>query len=70
MTDAAVSHLSTASFTQIGYGPDVIALSDKVNDSPVALPDLNIFPSQGRQLGSMETATKQDRYHSHVPDAA
>jgi hypothetical protein len=39
----------------------MIALADKVNDSPVTLPDLNIFSSQSRQLGSAETATKQDR---------
>jgi hypothetical protein len=48
----------------------VIALADKVNDSPVALSDLNIFPAQGRQLGSAQTATEQDRYHSDLSDAA
>jgi hypothetical protein len=46
-TDAAVSHLSTGFLhpDRHGYGPDVIALADEVNDSPVALSDLNIFPS-------------------------
>jgi hypothetical protein len=48
----------------------VIALADEINDSPVALSDLNIFPSQGRQLGSAQTATDQDRYHSDVSDAS
>ena len=48
----------------------MIALADEINDSPVALSDLNIFPSQGRQLGSAKTATEQDAYHSDVSDAA
>jgi hypothetical protein len=48
----------------------VVALADKVNDSPVALSDLHIFHSQGRQLGSAQTTAKQDRYHSDVSDAA
>jgi hypothetical protein len=36
----------------------------------VALSDLDIFPSQGRQLGSAQTAAEQDRYHSDVSDVA
>jgi hypothetical protein len=39
----------------------MIALADKVNDSQATLPDLNSFSSQGRQLGSAQTATNQDR---------
>jgi hypothetical protein len=48
----------------------MIALADKIYDCPMSLSDLNIFLSQGRQLGSAQTTTKQDRYHSDVSDVA
>jgi hypothetical protein len=48
----------------------VVALADKVNDNPMALSDLNIFSSEGGQLGSAQTAAEQDRYHSDISDAA
>ncbi len=48
----------------------MIALADKVYDSPMSLSDLDVFLSQARQLGSAQTTAKQDRYHSDVSDAA
>jgi hypothetical protein len=48
----------------------MVALADEVDDSAMALSDLNISPSQDGQLGSEQTATEQDRYPSNVSDAA
>jgi hypothetical protein len=48
----------------------MIALANEVHDSPMALSDLNILLSQGRQLGSAQTTAEQDRDHSDVSDAA
>jgi hypothetical protein len=53
-----------------GYGPDVVALADKVNNNPMALSNLYVFLRQGRQLGSAQAAAEQDRYHSDVSDMA
>jgi hypothetical protein len=54
VADAAVSHRSTAPFTQIGMGTvrDMVALADDVYDRQMTLSDLNIFLPQGRQLCS------------------
>ena len=70
MTDAAVTTCHGILHpTGHGYGPDVIALADKVNDKPSGPVGSDVFPSQGRQLGSAQTAAEQDRDHSDVSDA-
>jgi hypothetical protein len=53
-----------------GHSPDVIALADEIYDRPMTLSDLNIFHSQGGQLGSAQATTKQDRYHGGIANAA
>ena len=72
VTDAAVSHLSTALFTQIGMGTVrtwlPLPTRSTIAQSPCRICD--VFLRQGRQLGSAQAAAEQDRYHSDVSDMA
>jgi aryl-alcohol dehydrogenase-like predicted oxidoreductase len=46
------------------------ALADEVHNSPMSLPNLDVFFSQRCYFGSSKTTAEQDRYHSDVSDAA
>jgi hypothetical protein len=46
------------------------ALSDEVYDSPVPLPDLDVFFPKGHQFCSSESASEQDGDHGHITGEA
>jgi hypothetical protein len=49
---------------------DVVALANEIYDSPMPLPDLNIFLSQSCQFRPAQATAEKDRYHSDVSDIA
>jgi hypothetical protein len=68
VTAAAVIHLSTALFTQVGIGTVRTwpPFPDEIHDDPVPLPNLDILLAQRRQLHSSEPASEENRDHCHV----